>query len=84
MLKTFNTRFPVRLSDYTSWKWSLTENSAGDAISVGHCGIFAELPISTLKIICFLYKNNGMENKFGTKAVATFENLIFSEQTEMF
>lgn len=35
LLRTLNIHFPVRLPDCTGWKWSPTENSAGDAISVG-------------------------------------------------
>lgn len=46
-LRTLSIHFPVRLPDCTGWKWSPTENSAGDAISVGAMWIFAELPIST-------------------------------------
>lgn len=48
LLRTLSIHFCVRLLDNRGWKWSLTEISAGDAISVGHCGIFAELPLKQL------------------------------------
>lgn len=35
LLRSLSTHFPVRLPDCTGWKRSPTENSAGDAISVG-------------------------------------------------
>lgn len=80
LLRSLSTHFPVRLPDCTGWKRSPTENSAGDAISVGALWNPCRTTNQHFKKHDSLqYKEKGIDNKFG-KSVFTFENLTVSGQ----